>query len=1487
MMYPFLQMQTSQLLYLNKNLNTDTKMKKLFTLLLLASASMTGWAQEWIDVTDAYVINPRYDNENAIGWEGTPLGFVNPKQNAEHYSKTYNTYQTLQGVPAGKYRVSLSAFYRMGDANNDYTLYSSGNYTDYQHAQLYATSSIGDYHTLIASSSSAALENSLGGATEHVGGEWNWWGYVGGYVIPNNMEAAYYWFEAGYYKNTVECEVGEDGTLTIGIRKSETIGNDWTCIDNWKLEQWGTVTKVTSITLSQTTANMVPTESIDLTATVYPQNATYKNVSWSSTKETVATVDNKGQVTATGTGICYIVATAVDGSGQTARCRVAVTKNEPSAENVIINEIMAANVDVYLDPSQNYGGWVELYNPSNKTISLGGLYVTDDIENLKKHRLIDNYGTIPAHGYAILNFDHHEVWTEASYRQIDDELNCDGGTIIISDGTNIIAQQNYPAAISRTSYARITDGGEEWGTTGKPSPGSSNQENGGFATSQLSAPNVDQPAKLFTGFLQVCVNIPEGATLRYTTDGTAPTWNNGMVSETGLFTIDKTTCYRFRLFKEGVLPSPVVTRTYIYDNGNEPFPIISVVTDRDNLYDLERGVFMQGSYGRPGSGQTQKSNWNMDWDRPVSFEYITEENECIVSQECNFAMCGGWSRAWSPHSFKLKAKKYYDFNNTFQALFFDEKPYLKHKTLQIRNGGNDNNCRFMDPAIQQIVARSGLYVDYQSWQPVHVYINGSSYAVLNMREPNNKHYAYANYGIDTDEMDQFEMSPDSGYIQMKGTDESFLRLVDLSNNAANDDVYEEISQLLDIDEYVNYMAVELYGGGTDWPQNNVKGFRDVNNGKFHFVLFDLDFTFNTSTPFTTFIEKQFYTFDALHGYNYATGESIEGTHKWGEIKFVTLFLNLLQNDNFRKKFIDTYCIVGGSIFQPKRVTEIVTEMRNYLATGGYIDPSNTANRIQNSFTASYNNNMINQLQACSQMQLSRNSQQSVNISANISGAKIMVNNIELPYTEFDGYLFAPITLKAQAPAGYRFAGWSSATATSQETIFERETNWNFYDKGSLDDQNWAETSYDDSSWESGKAIIGYDYNNQHPDITTNTEGNLTTYYFRKQITLDTLPTETDYFLLNYTIDDGMIVYVNGTEAGRYNMPSGNVSYNTFATTYAHNNPDTGTMTLSGNLFKKGTNVIAVEVHNNTNNSTDIMWDASLIAVTSIANYVSTEEEYTLPTTGTQQVIAMFEEITEEDMLAEGITPVRVNEISAANSIYINDYFKKNDWVELYNSTNEDIDIAGMYISDNVEKPQKYQIPQDDVTLNTIIPAHGYKVIWCDKLDNIGAAIHTSFKLAAEGGDVLITTDSYADTLSYATHLGTQTFGRYPDGANDTYVMNTPTIAKANQLSSYDTLYISPVIPDSVPEPNTIYSYKKEGGITIAYVENTVNVKSEDAPIKSVSIYNVSGIKVEAATHLRAGEQFAAIPVGTLPKGIYLVSACTTSGDECRIKFVIK
>ena len=81
-----------------------------------------------------------------------------------------------------------------------------------------------------------------------------------------------------------------------------------------------------------------------------------------------------------------------------------------------------------------------------------------------------------------------------------------------------------------------------------------------------------------------------------------------------------------------------------------------------------------------------------------------------------------------------------------------------------------------------------------------------------------------------------------------------------------------------------------------------------------------------------------------------------------------------------------------------------------------------------------------------------------------------------------------------------------------------------------------------------------------------------------------------------------------------------------------------------------------------------------------------------------------------------MTPVRINEVSADDGVYVNDYFKRNDWVELYNTTDQPIDVEGMFLTDNPDKPKKYQISKGVSQASTVIPAHGYLIIWCDKLE---------------------------------------------------------------------------------------------------------------------------------------------------------------------------
>lgn len=1004
-----------------------------------------------------------------------------------------------------------------------------------------------------------------------------------------------------------------------------------------------------------------------------------------------------------------------------------------SAQKFVINEIMAANVDCFVDPSQNYGSWIELYNPYLTSQSLQGLYVTDDPENLTKSKLRTDVESLSKNGYYVIWFDHYDGIF--SPKQIDFKLNYEGGTIYITNGTEIICSQDYPKAIGRVSYARTRDNGTDWAWTANPTPGASNKASTfvGSPEKQLAPPVFDREPGFYTDPCNVTISSPDGAdvycTFSYYYSLEAPTRDSENCGSKYVLPLEgRTVVVRARAFKDGYLPSEVVTHSYIYKESGFVFPVISIATDYNNLYDNEIGVFEGGfswwgeetcPYGRPGNGQSSNCNWNMDWDRPVNFEYINEKGEYVLNQEVDLSMCGGWSRANQPHSFKLKAAKYYLGKNSLDYPFFSSKPFIKNKVLQVRNGGNDGYCRIKDAAVQEVIRRSGVRINTQAWQPAHVFINGHYYSVLNIREPNNKHFAASNYGYDTDEIDQFEISPDSCYVQKVGTKEKFLEWYDLSYDAADPVVYSKICDMVDIEEYINYMAIELFACTNDWGRNNVKAFRHQNDGKFHFVLFDMDSVGDiTGSPFNVLSSRQKDgDLDMLYGIwgvtPWNTGDRIKC-----ENQFITIFLNMYNNEEFRSMFIDTFGVLGCSVFHTDNVKPIIDEMAKYMNSGLAYEgasSSQSASYVSGKFTETHQKNMMDYLKAFNKSRsFGTPSTFTMHIKSDIPEGEIFVNGIKVPTGKLDGVMVKPVTLRAAAPAGYRFLGWYKNI---------------------------------------GGALISSD-----PEFS----------------------------------------------------------------------------------------------------------------VTEIS------PRYT----------AKWEKMTPEEMKAEGLnpSPVVINEVSASNDIFINDLFKKADWIELYNTTDEPVNIAGMYLTDNPDKPQKYQIPTDDVRLNTIIPAHGYKIVWCDKKPSEGEAIHADFKIEADSGLVALTMYdgadiAYSDTVTYEYHDGEHSYGRYPDGGMNGYLMPRPTPGASNQCQSDVMAHLS-----SHPNATDIEEVKMSestSSITIAYVGNgVINVKSAD-PLSVVKIYSSSGALIQSE---QGSGTFQTVNLATLTNGIYVVVATDKANNAATLKF---
>lgn len=1159
-----------------------------------------------------------------------------------------------------------------------------------------------------------------------------------------------------------------------------------------------------------------------------------------------------------------------------------------SANSLRINEVMPANVDRILDPTWNYGGWIEIYNPTTRNINLKNHWISDDPGKLKKLR-INHDVIVPAKGFANLWFGHYSLYWPT---QMNMKLDCDGGIICLASNTGwLIDSVEYPPAVSRTSYARGTDAGEEWGYTATPTPAATNE--GILLTMhRLEAPDVVPESQIFSGAISIKVDIPEGATLRYTMDGSTPTLENGRTSTSGNLSTSGTRVFRFALFQDGCLSSPVVTRSYIKRDKSFNIPVVSVVTDPDHLYDATIGFLTKGTNGRRGKGTSEYCNWNHDWDRPVNFEMLDPQTgRSLINMEADMSRCGGHSKGFTPFSFKIKAGKEYEGKNYLGWQFFPDKPYLKHKALQFRCGGNDYLCRIKDAALQSIVRTSGIDVDLQDYAPVCHYLNGEFMGTINMREPNNKHNVYANHGLDDDEIDMYEIECDSGYVQMCGTRDAWQRLKELSAKATDASTYEQIKNLLDIDECCNYMAIQFYLGNNDWPQNNLKAWRPImENGKFRFIVFDLDFGFYNNDPFPHFTSRQWYTFCELF--------DVPGvSHYTREVEIVPIFMNLLKNADFRRKFVDAFCLVAGSVFQPERSRELVNRLVSvveYMQTreSGYpgrnVSPRSSADEVINGL-ADRAPMLYGALQNFSAAGLSGNGQEVV-LSANTEVAQLRVNGQTVPLHSFDGRLYPPVTLSAQAPASYRFVGWKTKNAINVgtgRTLVPAQSGWKYSDAGPVA-SNWRYRIFSDKNWKEGSAPLGYgahfpvsttisygsDANNKYP-----------TYYFRKKFQIDEMPDHGE-FVLNYTLDDGCVIYVNGVEAGRVHMPEGAVSYTTYSATSVATTAATGSIVMDKSLFKAGENLIAVEVHNTSATSSDILWDASLLCVDQVqietGGILSMQEQFELPySTDRLQLEACYE--YEGDKIEK---PVVINEVSAGNSVFVNEYFDKNDWVELYNMTAEDIDLDGMYLSDEPGNPTKYRISAEGTETSTIIPAHGHRIIWCDKQDT-QEQLHALFKLANEDGAVIMLTaadESWADTLVYCAHDGMQTVGRFPDGGSQFYRMYRPSIDAPNKMNSYTERYDMPE-----PEPGTggndveNLMAAHSGGLGVCFVNGMLQVKNEDCSDVQLSIYALDG-RLAMSRNVRMDAAQARVSVGLLSSGTYVARLRDGEGNHCAVKF---
>jgi len=144
--------------------------------------------------------------------------------------------------------------------------------------------------------------------------------------------------------------------------------------------------------------------------------------------------------------------------------------------------------------------------------------------------------------------------------------------------------------------------------------------------------------------------------------------------------------------------------------------------------------------------------------------------------------------------------------------------------------------------------------------------------------------------------------------------------------------------------------------------------------------------------------------------------------------------------------------------------------------------------------------------------------------------------------------------------------------------------------------------------------------------------------------------------------------------------------------------------------------------------------------------------------------------------ASKISYVVVNEFVASNDSGAQDEAGEyEDWIELYNTGDNEVNLSGYYLSDKTDNLVKWQFPE-----GTVIAPQAYLIIWADE-DQEDGPLHTNFKLSADGESVLLvdTELNIIDQYTYAAVAPNMAYARIPNGTGN-FVVQQPSFAANNE-----------------------------------------------------------------------------------------------------------
>ena len=544
---------------------------------------------------------------------------------------------------------------------------------------------------------------------------------------------------------------------------------------------------------------------------------------------------------------------------------------------VFISEVSAVQ-----EVKSDENDWIELHNGSDQTVDLTGWTLSDNAGMPAKYTFSGK--SIDAGGYLVVDCTSKPMRQNADTAPF--SISPGGETIVLNDAQGTLVDSFDTGAL----VPEITSGRVE----GDPSiarvffsEATRGEENDSDVTIGVAPQPVFSDYSLYhSEKFSVTIHCDDpNAEIHYTTDGSEPTLKSKLYSEPLIFI--KSMPLRAISYVSGKRLSEITTATYLFEEphtvpvvciNGDPKRIDEVMSVTDKFKKVERLAYIS----------FYEANGTLGVSFPAGIKPKGAGTIVYAQKSLSLNLRAGYGQSSVTYPFWPG----YEFD-TFSALV-------------VRNGGQDwDDARIRDSYASALV--EGMYVDNSATRPVVVYINGEYNGLYDLNEDQNGEFLETHYGIDNDKVEFIRRN--SAVIKGDNEDIKRVRAFAENKNLADDEVFAEFSQWVDVQYFTDYFIAQTYICNSD--MFNQKYWRTTDYGlKWRPVFFDLDFAFVTATR------------DIIGQYFNPNGvPSVDQSLTYFEI-----YIGLRKNEAWRNYCVDRYVEVVEKYFNADRATTLFDDM---------------------------------------------------------------------------------------------------------------------------------------------------------------------------------------------------------------------------------------------------------------------------------------------------------------------------------------------------------------------------------------------------------------------------------------------------------------------------------------------------------------------------------------------------------------------------------